>query len=92
MSKIVLTHKAQKDLRKLPRNIVESFYNWTVTVEKIGLEKTRKIPGYHDEPLHGKRAGQRSIRLNRSYRAFYIIDESGKIQIVQVLEINKHNY
>ncbi|STX29298.1 Uncharacterised protein [Legionella beliardensis] len=27
--------------------------------------ETRKSPGWHDEPLKGERAGQRSIRLNK---------------------------
>ena len=33
-----------------------------------GLEEVRKVPGYHDEPLKGDQAGERSIRLSRSYR------------------------
>jgi hypothetical protein len=34
----------------------------------------RKVPGFHDEPLSGKRFGQRSLRLSKSYRAFYEIE------------------
>ncbi len=41
----------------------------------IGLSEVRKVPGYHDEPLKGQRKGQRSIRLSRSYRAIYVIEE-----------------
>lgn len=51
----------------------------------------RKIPGYHDEPLHGARAGQRSIRLNRSWRAFYVIVRE-RVVFVEVIEINHHEY
>ena len=36
---------------------------------------TTSVPGYHDEPLKGHRAGQRSIRLSRAYRAIYEIKE-----------------
>ena len=43
----------------------------------MGLRETRKIKGYHDEPLQGDRKGQRSIRLNKAYRAFYIVKEDG---------------
>ena len=50
----------------------------------------RKVPGYHDEPLRGKRAGQRSVRLSRSYRAIYM-EEMDKV-LVKVLEVNKHEY
>jgi len=42
---------------------------WVAAVELDGVEEVRKAPGYHDEPLKGSRAGQRSIRLSRSYRA-----------------------
>lgn len=49
-------------------------------------------PGYHDEPLKGKRVGQRSIRLNRAYRAIYEIDETGQVHFIEVLEVNKHEY
>ena len=57
-----------------------------------GLNETRKIPGYHDEPLKGKRAGQRSIRLNRAYRAIYTVEKDGTIKFVEILEVNKHEY
>lgn len=51
----------------------EKLADWALAVETYGLEEVRKVPGYHDEPLKGKRAGQRSIRLSRAYRAIYII-------------------
>ena len=58
----------------------------------IGLLETRKISGFHDEPLRGDRFSQRSIRLNRAYRAIYIVDEYEKIVTVKVIEVNKHEY
>lgn len=57
-----------------------------------GLREVRKRPGYHDEPLKGKRQGQRSIRLSRGYRAIYIIDELSKVHFVEIIEVNKHDY
>ena len=57
-----------------------------------GLSTVRKITGYHDEPLKGTRVGQRSIRLNRSYRAIYEVDQSGVVHFIAVLEVNKHEY
>lgn len=54
--------------------------------------RLKKVPGYHDEALKGKRSGQRSIRLSKAYRAIYVIDQGGKIEIVKVLEVNKHEY
>lgn len=64
---------------------------WIDEISHHGLSETRKIPGYHDEPLKGRRKGQRSIRLNIAYRAIYVIKKS-KIDFVEVQEVNKHEY
>jgi proteic killer suppression protein len=77
---------------KLPSHIVTKLLIWVEKVEMRGLIETRKIAGYHDEPLQGNRFGQRSIRLNRSYRAFYRENKDGLIIIVEVIEVNKHEY
>lgn len=52
----------------------------------------RRLPGFHDEPLKGQRQGQRSIRLNRAYRAIYVERHGGEIELVEVMEVNKHEY
>ena len=90
--KVILTSQAKKDLLKIPSHIVRKCMGWVDDVEHIGLNEVRKIPGYHDEPLKGSRIGQRSIRLSKSYRAIYTIGQEGKIEIVKVLEVNKHDY
>ncbi len=87
---IEISRTAEKDLKKAPSHISAKFYAWTETVEQIGLEHTRKISGYHDEPLKGKRKGQRSIRLSKHYRAIYETNE--KIAIIKIIEVNKHEY
>lgn len=91
--KVELTRQAQKDLRKIPDFIADRFYKWVLDITEQGIRNVRKVPGWHDEPLKGDRKGQRSIRLNRSYRAIYKEDKtSGKIELIEVLEINKHKY
>jgi toxin HigB-1 len=90
--KVVLTEQAEKHLLKVPLHVVRKFQSWVSDVEYSGLHETRKIPGYHDEPLKGKRVGQRSVRLSKAYRAIYTIDHKGKIEILKVLEVNKHDY
>jgi proteic killer suppression protein len=53
----------------------------------------RKVKGYHDEPVRGaKRAGQRSVRLSRAYRLFYVEKLDGKLELVEIVEVNKHEY
>lgn len=89
---IDLTIDAQKDLLKVPKYINEKLLTWVDAVERMGVSVIRKIPGYHDEPLKGKRKGQRSIRLNRAYRAIYIENEQNEIVIISIIEVNKHEY
>jgi len=91
MASVYWELKLEKKLKKLPKNILLKFYAWIYAVELRGLLEVRKNPGFHDEPLKGKRAGQRSIKLNRSYRAIYI-EKNKKLEIVEVIEVNKHEY
>ncbi len=62
---VKMTKQAIKELKRTPLYIQEKFRAWLVAVNKVGLAETRKRSGWHDEPLHGDRKGQRSIRLNR---------------------------
>lgn len=82
--------RVEKHLGKLPFNIATKLRKWVRSIEKSGLPYTQNIPSYRDKSLSGKRLGQRSIRLNRSYRAFYTVDKYEKI--VSVMEVNKHEY
>lgn len=83
---------AEKQLKKLPRYIKEAALAWVMAVELDGLQKVRKRPGYHDEPLKGDRQGQRSVRLSRAYRLIYEENDGGQIVTVIVVEVNKHEY
>lgn len=90
--KIDISSRARKDLRKIPKHIVKNFQRWALLVEDIGLVEVRKIKGYHDEPLLGLRSGQRSARLSKAYRVIYTETPEGLINIVNILEVNKHEY
>lgn len=89
---IELTKNAKKDLLKVPKPIKEKLLLWVDAVERLGIQHTRRIPGFHDEPLKGNREGQRSIRLNSAYRAIYIESERNQINIISIIEVNKHDY
>jgi toxin HigB-1 len=80
-----------KVLGKLPKHVLVKLHLWVTLVGEHGLEEVRKIRGYHDEPLVGTRLGQRSIRLNKSYRAFYRI-EKDIVEFVDVFDVNPHEY
>lgn len=92
MTKVVWHKFVDKQLDKLPDVIVRKFRIWVALVEESGIREVRRNKGFHDEPLKGKREGQRSIRLNRAYRAIYVETSDGKIELIEVLEVNKHEY
>lgn len=89
---VILSEKAEKDLIKVPLHIATKFQTWVDLVETDGLMESRKIKSYHDEPLKGARKGQRSIRLNKAYRAIYIEKNNGTIDFIEDHEVNKHDY
>ena len=89
---VVLSRKVQKCLVKLPKYIILKLMAWIEAVGYSGLRMVKKTPGYHDEPLFGKRLGQRSIRLSKKYRAIYRVDKSGEVHFVEVIEVNNHKY
>jgi toxin HigB-1 len=88
----VFFDRVKKDLNRLPDHILRKLQKWAEQVEMLGLSEIKKVPGYHDEPLSGKRKGQRSIRLSRSYRAIYVEEKDGTIELVIIVEVNKHKY
>lgn len=92
LRRVVLSSLARKQLKQTPRHIVENLAAWVDDVESQGLEEARKVPGYHDELLHGERQGRRSIRLSRSYRAIYVVKGEGVAQFALIEEITKHAY
>jgi len=85
---------AEKDLKKIPKNLVVKLALWVKQVNNEGITQVRKMKGYHDEPLKGDRKGQRSIRLNKAYRAIYTEYDEGRIDLnyIEIDEVNKHEY
>ena len=82
------TKAFEKGLERCPRHVRTKALGWIGMASLYGLAEARKSKGYHDEPLLGKRKGQRSIRLNTSYRLVYTEDGG----IINLLELTKHDY
>ncbi|PIR22602.1 MAG: hypothetical protein COV44_07325 [Deltaproteobacteria bacterium CG11_big_fil_rev_8_21_14_0_20_45_16] len=89
---VYASKRFERQLNKLPRYIQSSIQAWVASVEEEGVRKVRLLKGYHDEPLRGKRRGERSVRLSRAYRLFYTEDEHESFLIIRILEVNKHDY
>ena len=77
---------------KVPRQVAAKFFYWKQQIEEHGLEVVQRIPGYHDEALHGKlKKYVRSVRMALGYRAYYrLIGES--VRYILVEEVNRHDY
>ena len=89
---VELTRLAEKQLKKLPQYIVISFDQWVETIEIDGYENMQKIKGYRDHSLLGIRKGQRSSSITKAYRVIYEVKEDLKLKIIEVQEVNKHEY
>jgi proteic killer suppression protein len=90
-TRVKIEDKLLDKVARMPPQIGRKLAFWIEAVAHEGLEEVRKIPGYHDEPLRGDRAGQRSIRLNKAYRAIYI-EVDGEPVVVEIIEVSKHKY
>lgn len=92
MTKVQWGSAVQKQIDRCPEQIVRKLRLWVALVEESGIREVRKLPGFHDEPLKGDRKGQRSVRLNKAYRVIYIERPSDVDEVVEVVEVNKHEY
>ena len=92
VNQVSLDKQAKQDLNLMPPNIIRKFMGWVIYVESFGIREARLIKSFHDEPLKGNRTGQRSIRLNRSYRAIYVEVSKYEVEIINVIEVHKHEY
>ena len=84
--------RVKKQLKKLPPEIMTRLIGWVRTVEEFGLREARKVNGYHDEPLKGRRLGQRSVRLGLKWRAIYVESKTGEVDLVILEEVTPHDY
>ena len=89
---IEFSNLAQKQLKKLPKHVLDHLHTWLDIIKLKGFNEVRSIASYHDEPLKGKRTGQRSVRLNRAYRVIYEETIDGLVIYILVIEVNKHDY
>ena len=82
--------RVEKQLKKLPIDILKRYEKWKDIVTISGPEGLRYIKGFHDESLRGDWKGHRSSRLGLKYRVIYRIE--GDELYVQVMEPTAHDY
>ena len=82
--------RVNKQLSKLPAEVLKRYEEWKDIVELSGPAGLKMIRGFRDETLSGDWKGHRSSRLNQQYRVIYRIERDQLL--VEVVEVNPHDY
>lgn len=90
MWEVYESRKAEKQLGKLPIDLLKRYEKWKDIVAISGPDGLRQIKGFMDEALHGEWKGCRSSRLNIQYRIIYKIERD--LILVQVIRVTPHDY
>ena len=90
MWEVYESRKAEKQLGKLPIDLLKRYEKWKDVVAISGPDGLRQIRGFKDEALRGEWKGCRSSRLNIQYRIIYKIERD--LILVQVVRVTPHDY
>ncbi len=90
MWRIYESREAQKQLNRLPDEMLKRYEKWKDVIRYSGIPGLRLIKGFHDEALRGVWRGRRSSRLNLQYRVIYEVKEAEVS--VYVLKVTPHDY
>jgi len=90
MWKVYEHKRVDRQIRRLPTDILKRYEKWLDIVTVSGQAGLRLIKGFQDEALSGKWKGHRSSRLNRQYRVIYRIEREQVF--VEVVSITAHDY
>ena len=90
MREVFEHRRTERQLRKLPIEILKRYEKWKDIVVISGPAGLRAIRGFNDEPLKGDWKGHRSSRLNEQYRVIYRF-ERNEIR-VEVVSVTAHEY
>jgi addiction module RelE/StbE family toxin len=82
--------RLQKELSKLPIDVLKRYQKWKDIVVFSGPQGLRLIRGLRDEALQGQWHAYRSSRLNRQYRVIYRV-VAQEIR-VEVINVTAHDY
>ena len=91
INEVLISKDAIKDINKIPKHILKVLKLWIFEINTFGWDDVKKDIAWKNEAFKGTRFGQRSIRLNKSYRAIYKVSKK-KIEFVLIEEVNKHDY
>ncbi len=87
---IEIEKSAEKELKKAPIEIRNSFDAWKNLIEQYGPAGIKRINGYWDHALKGEWSGARASSLNQQWRVIYVVD--GQSVRILVLKVTPHDY
>ena len=76
--------RVDRQLRRLPRELLQRYEIWKEIVAVSGPQGLRRIRGFNDEALRGEWQGHRSSRLNQQYRVIYkVLRQEVRVEVVR---------
>ena len=87
---VEISRSAEKEIKKAPLAIRDSFDAWKNLIEQYGPSGIQRINGYWDHALKGEWKGARSSSLNEHWRVIYVV-KSSSIHIL-ILKVTPHDY
>jgi addiction module RelE/StbE family toxin len=89
MREVFEHRRVDRQLKKLPTDILKRYEKWKDIVAISGPQGLRLIRGFHDESLKGKWKGHRSSRLSQHYRVVYRVEHERIL--VEVVSVTAHD-
>ncbi len=87
---VEIAKSAEKELKKAPLIIRDSFDAWKNLIEQSGPFSIQRIKGYWDHALKGEWKGARFSSLSEQWRVIYVVE--GSAVRIMVLKITPHDY
>jgi proteic killer suppression protein len=82
--------RVDRQLAKVPREVLKRYEKWKDIVGLSGPPGLRLIKGFHDEALAGEWRGFRSSRLGEQWRVIYRVASAALTYYVE--SITPHDY
>lgn len=87
---ILEERKVEKQLERVPREILAKYESWKDIVINQGPIGLFQVKGFRDHALSGEWKGARSSYLNKQWRVIYAV-KANEITIL-VFEVTPHDY
>jgi len=87
---VEIARSAEKELKKAPLEIRDTFDAWKNLIEQYGPQGIQRINGYWDHALKGEWKGARSSSLNEQWRVIYLVE--GRSVKIMVLKVTPHDF